>query len=132
MSGVTFLRFELLGDESPYANPRRAAALIKPYVKAGFGFLMFNPKTYRGTLRPDNRTAFLTPERNDYPALTTTAPVGAGVVVRLMPRLNATLEATYHFTTTDHLDDVSFRGNAKEDDGYGIAELKLEYAPWGR
>jgi len=132
VSGTTFLRFELLRDESQYASPKRAAALVKPYVKAGGGLLLYNPKAYLGTERPTERTMFLDPERNDYPALAVVAPVGLGVVVRLTPKLNATLEGTYYFTTTDHLDDISRRANPGENDGYGLAELKLEYAPWGR
>lgn len=134
-SGVTFLRFELLRDESQFASPRRPAALIKPYLKAGAGFLLYNPQSYLGTTRPDNRTPFLRPERNDYPALAVTAPVGFGIVFRLTPKLNATAEASYYFTSTDQLDDVSpasGRSSSKLNDGYGLAELKLEYAPWGR
>jgi hypothetical protein len=135
VTGVTFLRFELLRDESQFASPRHPAALIKPYVKAGAGFLLYNPKAYRGTLRPDDRTNFLSPERNDYPALGLVAPVGFGIVFRLTPQLNATAEASYFFTTTDQLDDVSpvsGRSSSSRNDGYGLAEIKLEYAPWGR
>ncbi|SHL39482.1 hypothetical protein [Hymenobacter psychrotolerans] len=135
VSGVTFLRYELLRDESEFASPKRPAALIKPFVKAGAGFLLYNPKSYIGTLRPDDRTPFLSPERKDYPALAVTAPVGLGIVFRLTPKLNATAEAAYFFTTTDQLDDVSpvsGRSSSSLNDGYGLVELKLEYAPWGR
>jgi hypothetical protein len=132
VSGVTFLRYELLRDEGAYANRKKAPALVKPYIKAGAGLLLYNPKSYRGTTRPDERTPYLDPERNDYPALAVVAPVGLGVVLRLSPKLNATLEGAYYFTTTDHLDDISTRANPSQNDGYGIAELKLEYAPWGR
>lgn len=135
VSGTTFLRFELVRDESEFATPKQPAALIKPYLKAGAGFLLYNPQSYRGTARPDNRTAFLAPERNDYPALALVAPVGAGLVFRLSRKLNATLEGTYSFTTTDQLDDISpasGRSTSKLNDGYGQAELKLEYAPWAR
>lgn len=135
VTGVTFLRFELLRDESQFATPKRPPALIKPYVKAGAGFLLYSPKAYRGTLRPNDQTNYLEPERNDYPALGLVAPVGFGVVFRLTPQLNATAEAAYYFTTTDQLDDispVSGRSVSGLNDGYGLAEIKLEYAPWGR
>jgi hypothetical protein len=135
VSGVTFLRYELLRDESQFATPKRPASLIKPYVKAGAGFLLYSPKAYRGTLRPDASTAYLEPERNDYPALGLVAPVGFGLVFRLTPQLNATAEAAYYFTTTDQLDDISpasGRSSSSLNDGYGLAEIKLEYAPWGR
>lgn len=132
-SGTAFLRWEPLRDEGSYADPRRPAALVKPYLKAGFGFLLYSPKAYRGTTRPDDNTFFLGPERNDYPALTVTVPVGVGVTLRLTPKLNASIEGSYHFTPTDQLDDISPVGNRSSsslNDGYGLLELKLEYAPW--
>lgn len=132
VSGTTFLRFELLKDESEFASPKGPGALINPYLKAGVGLLLFDPKTYYGTTRPVAATSFERPERNDYPAVTFTAPVGLGLTFRLTPKLSATAEAAYYFTTTDFLDDVSARGNAAQNDGYGLAELKLEYAPWAR
>lgn len=129
---VGFVRYEPLRDEGRFANPRGPAALIKPYLKAGAGFLLYNPKVYQGNQRPLSTTEYLTPEVNDYPAVALVAPVGLGIVLRLSPRVNATAEAAYYFTSTDRLDDVSRRGNASLNDGYGLVELKLEYAPWGR
>ncbi|MDF7814286.1 hypothetical protein [Hymenobacter sp. YC55] len=132
ISGVTFLRYELIRDESQFASPKRDAALVKPYIKAGAGLLLYNPNAYNGTSRPNQNTSYIRPERNDYPALAVVAPVGLGVVLRLTPRINATVEGAYYFTTTDHLDDVSQRANPNQNDGYGLVELKLEYAPWNR
>ena len=129
---VGFVRYELLRDESEFAGARKPAALVKPYLKAGAGFLLYNPKAYLGNQRPTATTAFLAPEVNDYPAMALVAPVGLGLVFRLTPKLNATAEAAYYFTTTDRLDDVSRRGNSSLKDGYGLVELKLEYAPFGR
>jgi hypothetical protein len=65
------------------------------------------------------------------------APVGVGVTLRLTPKLNASIEGSYYFTATDQLDDVSpASGRAISDtnrnDGYGLAEIKFEYAPWRR
>ncbi|WP_375436902.1 hypothetical protein [uncultured Hymenobacter sp.] len=132
ISGVTFLRYELIRDESQFASPKRGAALVKPYLKAGVGLLLYNPNAYIGTTRANQNTVFLAPERNDYPALAVVAPVGLGVVLRLSPKLNATVEGAYYFTTSDHLDDISQRANPSQKDGYALAELKLEYSPWGR
>ncbi|SNR52343.1 MULTISPECIES: hypothetical protein [Hymenobacter] len=132
-AGTAFLRWEPLHDEGAYADPRRPAALVKPYLKAGFGFLLYSPESYRGTMRPDDNTPFLTPERNDYPALNITVPVGIGVTLRLTPKLNASLEGSYNFTSTDQLDDISpasGRSTSALNDNYGLLELKLEYAPW--
>ncbi|TGD81783.1 hypothetical protein [Hymenobacter wooponensis] len=136
-SGVAFLRWEPFRDEGAYADPRSPAALVKPYLKAGAGFLLYNPEAYTGTERPANNTNFLSPERLDYPALTVVAPVGVGVTLRLTPKLNASIEGSYYFTATDQLDDVSpASGRSISDknrnDGYGLAEIKLEYAPWRR
>jgi len=129
-AGEVFFRYELLRDEAEFADPRKPAANVKPYVKAGVGLLLYNPKSYYGTARPEQFTTFLPPERNDYPAMAIVAPVGLGVTVRLTRSLNATAEAAYYFTTTDHLDDVSARANSAANDGYARAELKLEYAFW--
>jgi hypothetical protein len=129
---VGFIRYEFLHDEGEFAGARSPAALIKPYLKAGAGFLLYNPKSYRGTDRPLPTTEYLPPEVNDYPAMALVAPVGLGLVFRLTPKINATAEAAYYFTSTDRLDDVSQRGNPNLKDGYGLVELKLEYAPWGR
>lgn len=132
VSGVTFLRYELLHDEGEYANRKGAAALVKPYLKAGAGLALYNPKAYYGIDRPTEQTVYLNRERNDYPALAVVAPVGLGVEVRLSRKLSATVEGAYYFTTTDHLDDISQRANPSQNDGYGLLELKLEYSPWGR
>ncbi|WP_345109207.1 outer membrane beta-barrel protein [Hymenobacter algoricola] len=129
---VAFVRYELLRDESEFAGARRPAALVKPYLKAGAGFLLYNPKVYLGNQRPAGNTVYLTPEVNDYPATALVAPVGLGFDFRLTPKIGAALEATYNFTSTDRLDDVSARGNPNLKDGYGLVELKLEYSPWGR
>lgn len=125
-----FVRYELLRDESEFAEPRRSASLVKPYLKTGVGVLMYNPKSYVGPARPTEYTPFFQPERNDYPAMAIVVPVGLGLTLRLTDNLNASLEAAYYFTTTDYLDDISQRANPNQKDGYGRAELKLEYALW--
>ena len=43
----------------------------------------------------------------DYKKWVTTIPVGIGVKVKANEFLNINLEASYHFTFTDYLDDVS-------------------------
>ncbi|GGF00965.1 hypothetical protein [Hymenobacter cavernae] len=129
-SGEVFFRYEPFRDEAEFAAPRGPVAFVKPYLKAGVGLLLYNPKSYNGTARPEEFTSFLPPERNDYPAMAIVAPVGLGLTFRLSRTLNATAEAAYYFTTTDYLDDVSKRANSGAKDGYGRAELKVEYAFW--
>ena len=133
--GTVFVRFEPLHDEGEYALRRRPAALFKPYLKLGVGLTLYNPKAYYGTTRFEDGMTILPQERNDYPAMALVAPVGVGLTARLTARLNATLEGAYYFTTTDQLDDISpasGRSISSLNDGYGLIELKLEYAPWGR
>lgn len=125
-----FVRYELTRDEAEFADSHGTASLIKPYVKAGVGVLLYTPESYMGNGRPVPSTTFLTAERNDYPATALIAPVGLGLTFRLSPRLNASAEGSYYFTSTDHLDDISQRGNATRNDGFGLLELKLEYSPW--
>lgn len=124
---TTFLRYELLRDEGRFAAPRGPAALIKPYLKAGAGFLIFDPAAYQGPGRL-NGQPLIAPESVGYPEVALVAPVGGGITFRLTPSFSASAEAAYYFTTTDLLDDVSARGNSQKKDGYGTVELKIEYA----
>ncbi|MCA8833203.1 outer membrane protein [Hymenobacter pini] len=137
LAGIAFVRWEPLHDEGAYAAPRKPASIIKPYLKVGGGWVLYNPKAFRGTERPNGNTDtnYLSAERNDYSALALVLPVGVGFTVRLTPKLGASLEGSYSFTTTDQLDDISTasgRSASSMKDGYGQLELKLEYAPWGR
>ncbi|MGY2131004.1 hypothetical protein ACW9KT_02160 [Hymenobacter sp. HD11105] len=125
---TTFLRYELLRDESQFAAPRGPAAVIKPYLKAGVGFLLFDPQAYIGTGRPAVNQVYLAPESNAYPDVAIVAPLGAGLTFRLTRNFSASAEAAYYLTSTDLLDDVSERGNSSKRDGFGIVELKIEYA----
>ncbi|GAB3231729.1 hypothetical protein GCM10027346_18410 [Hymenobacter seoulensis] len=136
-AGISYVRWEPFHDAGAYAASRRNASLVKPYVKAGVGLLLYNPKAFRGTTRPSGNSTpeYLGAERNDYPALAGILPVGVGFTVKLTSQLNAGLEGSYTFTTTDQLDDispVSGRSSSGKNDGYGQVELKLEYAPWAR
>lgn len=124
---TTFLRYELLRDEGRFAAPRGPAALIKPYLKAGAGFVIYDPAAYIGTGRPAGQP-IIDPESVGYPEVAIAAPVGGGITFRLSSTFSASAEAAYYFTTTDLLDDVSERGNPNKKDGYGTVELKIEYA----
>ncbi|WP_157547684.1 hypothetical protein [Hymenobacter sp. DG25A] len=127
---IAQVRLGLLRDNGEFADSHGSPAVLKPYLRLGVGGLLYSPEAYEGTTRPDNGTTFISPERNDYPAVAFIAPVGLGLTVRASRRVNVTTEATYFFTSTDQLDDVStiHSGNAQHNDGYGLLELKLEYA----
>ena len=128
--GTVLLRFDLLPDESVFAASSAEAPIFQVYVQGGAGLLLYNPQAYFGTARPTETTAFLAPERNDYPALAGVAPVGAGFTVRLLDQLRAGLEGNYYFTTTDQLDDINLRlgGASQSNDGFGTVMLRLDYS----
>jgi hypothetical protein len=125
---TSFLRFDLLPDESAFVSTRADTPAFQVYLQAGGGALLYNPQSYFGTKRPSNGTVYLAPERNDYPAMALVAPVGGGLSIRLSDQFRVGLEGNYYFTTTDHLDDVSRRGNPDENDGFGTVLLKLDYS----
>ena len=128
--GTVLLRFDLLPDESMFAASAAEAPIFQVYVQGGAGLLLYNPQAYLGTARATEGTAFLAPERNDYPALAGVAPVGAGFTVRLLDQLRAGLEGNYYFTTTDQLDDINLRlgGASQSNDGFGTLMLRLDYS----
>jgi hypothetical protein len=39
------------------------------------------------------------------------------------------VEANYRLTFSDYLDDVSVRGNPKQNDGYAVFNIKVQYTP---
>ncbi|MFD1467718.1 outer membrane beta-barrel protein [Hymenobacter caeli] len=125
--GTVFFRYDLLGDPSVYATPGTTRR-VQPFVQAGLGALLYDPRAYQGTQSPDSNTQYLPTERNDYPGLAAVLPIGAGVVVPLTDQLNLTLEGNYYLTSTDYLDDISQRGNPNQKDGFGTLMLKLDYA----
>ncbi|WP_426059429.1 hypothetical protein [Hymenobacter sp. B1770] len=128
--GTVFLRFDLLHDESIFAASQAEAPIFQVYVQGGAGLLLYNPQSYVGTERASKSTSFLSPERNDYPALAGVLPVGAGFQVRLTDQLRAGIEGNYYFTSTDQLDDINLRlgGASRNKDGFGTLMLKFDYA----
>jgi hypothetical protein len=130
VSLVSFLRFEPLRDPGQYSTTTQQPALIRPFLQAGLGAFVYNPKAYYGTERPTEQTSFLSPERDDYAATGLMAPVGGGITFRLTEKLHLTTMATYFFTTSDQIDDVSLEhgGNPYRNDGYALVEAKLEFA----
>jgi opacity protein-like surface antigen len=72
-----------------------------PYLTAGVGALYFEPKRDGVPLRP------LATEGVNYLPVTVSFPAGVGVKYQINCRWNMKLEAIYHWTMTDYLDDVS-------------------------
>lgn len=69
----------------------------------------------------------LDPEGIFYSNLVWNVPVAVGLKFRITDRLNANLEVLGRYTSTDYLDGVSTRGNADDNDFYGMTSLSLHY-----
>lgn len=128
--GTVYLRYDLLADESVLASSVTQSPIFQVFVQAGAGLLLYNPHAYNGTEAATGDTSFLPPERNDYPAVTGVIPLGAGFSVRVLDQLRAGVEANYHFTASDQLDDINARlgGASQSKDGFGTVMLKLDYS----
>ena len=72
-----------------------------PYLTAGVGVLYIDPKRDGVSLRP------LATEGVSYSPVTVSFPTGLGLKYQFNCRWAAKLEAVYHWTLTDYLDDVS-------------------------
>jgi opacity protein-like surface antigen len=89
---------------------------IRPLISAGFGVMTFDPYTEDATgkkvrLRELGTEGQGLPGNSGlYGNSTWVAPLGVGVRSMINDNLGITLEYKYHFTGTDHLDDVSMNG----------------------
>ncbi|GAA4359075.1 hypothetical protein GCM10023185_25340 [Hymenobacter saemangeumensis] len=124
---TTFLRYDLLSDPSAYVASGSGTLPFQLYLQGGLGALLYNPRSYLGKSRPSSTTQYLPAERNDYPGMALVAPVGGGVSIRLNDEMRVGVEGAYYFSTSDHLDDVSKRGNPDQNDGFGTLLLKFDY-----
>ncbi len=85
---------------------RVAITRFHPYLFAGIGITTFNPQGQYSdgkwySLRP------LQTEGKKYGSIALTVPMGLGVRYRYNKDFDISLEGSYHFTSTDYLDDVS-------------------------
>lgn len=128
--GTATLRYDLIADQSVFAASLADAPIFQAYVQGGAGLILFDPNVYIGTERPTKNTTYLTPERNDFPAVSGVAQIGGGLSARLTDMLTAGIEGNYYFSTTDHLDGVHARlgGASANNDGYGTIMLRLDYS----
>ena len=89
----------------PYQGDYYKRWFVDPFIFTGVGYMRFNPTAELGGETYSLREART--EGVDYKKWVTTIPVGIGVKVKANEFLNINLEASYHFTFTDYLDDVS-------------------------
>lgn len=78
---------------------------MEPYLFTGIGFTHLNPKT-----KVAGETIILSDfdtEGKDYSKITAMIPVGMGLKFKINTFMNFNLEASYRFTFSDYLDDVS-------------------------
>ncbi|MFN6947215.1 MAG: hypothetical protein ACK4ND_19915, partial [Cytophagaceae bacterium] len=128
-------KFFIVDDIVRVARDRnKPPRFSKPYLFTGIGFLRYNPVSTQGPIFLDGEpvpfdTLFLAGERR-YPASTLVVPVGFGVSFYVSPKFSILTEMSYRFTFTDHLDDVSFRGNNGGNDGFALFSMKLQYTPF--
>jgi hypothetical protein len=85
-----------------------------PYVTLGVGLFNYDPYAYlsgqKYFLRPlgtEGQGSAAYPNRQPYSPMAFCFPIGMGVKYNLRNNINVSLEASYRFTTTDYLDDVS-------------------------
>ena len=94
--------------------PGSVSYRFTPYFSLGLGAMHFNPYTYYDNhkyyLQPlgtEGQGSPLYPGRKPYSLWTLEVPVGVGVKYNLNRSWNVAASATYYFTRTDYLDDVS-------------------------
>jgi len=117
-----FTTISLFGVPSRFTQRK----FINPYVSAGIGVLLFDPRaevpeflrnqagdTLRAVPRAGEMVSlrqYQTERPNSYGRFALVIPVGAGVRVKVTSFLDITAQLTGRITFTDYLDDVSGRG----------------------
>jgi hypothetical protein len=102
-----FFKFQ---PEDPYK-------IFTPYLTLGVGVFSYDPYTYLrdekiflrniGTEGQGSNTDPIYAGRKPYNSMAVCIPFGMGLKYSISEKVNLTLEASYRFTTTDYLDDVS-------------------------
>ncbi len=109
------LEFSLQGDFNFFRfEPGSETYRITPYLSLGFGAFHFNPYAYyegqKYDLQPlgtEGQGSAAYPDRHKYSLWALELPVELGIKYNLSSSWNLQLAASYHFTGTDYLDDVS-------------------------
>ena len=112
---------------SPDRKKEKDLTFFKPYLTAGAALLMYSPVSVNNGVLTDSALGGVETKR--YPGYGPAFPVGLGFSIHPSHRLSFAIEATYRFTLTDYLDNVSARGNSSKKDGYAFLGLKVQFAP---
>jgi hypothetical protein len=123
-----YARYLLIDDIQRKGKDKlRKPGKVKPYIMTGIGILRYKPKSYiYGT--PTDPIGQLS-EGVKYSRLGVVIPVGGGLSIFMTHRISLIVEANYRLTFSDYLDDVSLRGNPKQNDGYAAFNIKVQYTP---
>ncbi|MEZ4989457.1 MAG: DUF6089 family protein [Saprospiraceae bacterium] len=100
-----------------------SAGGISPYLFAGLGMAIIDPKT---SFSYDNQDVQADKNAN-LPGGVFTIPFGAGIRFNLSPNWALTLDLGLRPTFSDYLDGVSMAGNPDKNDWYGIGGIQLWY-----
>lgn len=107
--------FSLQGDLNFFRfEPGSLSYRFTPYFTVGAGVLHFNPYAYyqdqKYDLQPlgtEGQGSPSFPDRKPYALWTYEIPIGVGVKYNLSRSWNIACAATYHYTGSDYIDDVS-------------------------
>lgn len=104
------LVLEFFRDKN-FGNSWRDEIFFTPYVFAGVGLFYFNPQArYKGVwqdLQPLGTEGQYIGGAKVYSTIQFSAPIGAGLSMRLTDYTGISLEVGYRVTGTDYIDDVS-------------------------
>jgi hypothetical protein len=110
---------------APDRKKERDLVFFKPYFTTGIGLLHYSAVSTSSNYQVDSARIGEAKGAGYVPVI----PVGLGLALCPTHRLSFIIEASYRFTFTDHLDDVSARGNSSKKDGYGFVSFKVQYCP---
>ena len=98
---------------------------VQPYVSAGAGLIVFNPRDEAGRrLRVQSDTRV---EGEVYNTVIPQLPVSAGLHYRLHPAVRIGLGYTYRFVPSDYLDNTGQLGNRTGYDALHTLEVGLDF-----
>jgi len=107
------MEFALIGEVNitPFV-PDKSSKVFAPYIFAGVGLIVFNPKTsYQGEWvelqKVGTEGQGLEGFSKPYSLMSVSIPLGIGLKYAISKRINIGLDIGYRFTLTDYLDDVS-------------------------
>ena len=96
-----------------------------PYIFGGGGGIYFDPKIYREGVR---QTRLERPADLEFAdKLSLIGLVGIGIKLNVVRDIVVDGAWGFRFTNTDYLDEVSLRGNPKDNDYYSIISLTVTY-----